>query len=227
MIYITGDTHGDFSRFTLMDLKAEDLMIVLGDAGINYFLDSRDEFVKDQLNDYPCEFFFLRGNHEERPEKIEGYRLIDSAGTVTGKVYVEDRFPKLMFASEGLYDIGGYRCFVTNGAYSVDKYYRLENGLNWFPDEELTDAEMEETLEKAREAGSVDFILSHTCPERYLPTHVFLPFIDQSKISRRMEKYLDKLADILEYKRWYCGHYHTEWTVDRMRFMYYDIIELR
>lgn len=41
MFYITGDTHGDFSRyFDFADQvkpTEKDTMIVLGDAGLNYF----------------------------------------------------------------------------------------------------------------------------------------------------------------------------------------------
>ena len=42
MIYITGDTHGRFERierFTLnMDTHKSDVMIILGDAGLNFYL---------------------------------------------------------------------------------------------------------------------------------------------------------------------------------------------
>ena len=40
--YITGDTHGDFSRIEEFcrenDTTKEEVMIILGDAGINYWL---------------------------------------------------------------------------------------------------------------------------------------------------------------------------------------------
>lgn len=41
MIYITGDTHREFSRFSRLDLTEEDLIIVLGDVGINYQQNNR------------------------------------------------------------------------------------------------------------------------------------------------------------------------------------------
>ena len=151
MIYITGDTHREFSRLSRLELTEDDLVIVLGDVGINYYLDSSDDRIKKKLSKYPCRFFFVRGNHEERPENIAGYSLEHVEGIVTGDVFMEKKYPKLMFATEGLYEIGGYRCFVTNGAYSVDKYYRLQNRYRWFADEELSDAEMEETLAKTPE----------------------------------------------------------------------------
>ena len=51
--YITGDTHGDFSRIAEFceanGMDKEDAMIILGDAGINYYLDARDRDLKNEL----------------------------------------------------------------------------------------------------------------------------------------------------------------------------------
>ena len=45
-VYVTGDTHGDFRQIgdfcSVMGTKRDDVMIVLGDAGLNYFGDERD-----------------------------------------------------------------------------------------------------------------------------------------------------------------------------------------
>ena len=53
MIYITGDTHGDFERVREFCYKykttREDTLIVLGDTGINYYLDDRDYILKNSL----------------------------------------------------------------------------------------------------------------------------------------------------------------------------------
>ena len=46
MIYITGDTHRDFTRIKKFcqeqNTSVDDIMIILGDAGINYMLDEHD-----------------------------------------------------------------------------------------------------------------------------------------------------------------------------------------
>ena len=46
MIYITGDTHGDMNRIVRfcerMETSQEDIMIILGDVGLNYYGDSGD-----------------------------------------------------------------------------------------------------------------------------------------------------------------------------------------
>ncbi len=46
-------------------------------------------------------------------------------------------------------------------------------------------AKVESVLEKRN--WQVDIVLSHTCPLRYEPTEVFLPFIDQSKVDKSTE----------------------------------------
>ena len=47
MIYITGDTHGDFrnvARFCKkMQTSKDDVLIILGDAGINYYGSEQDK----------------------------------------------------------------------------------------------------------------------------------------------------------------------------------------
>ncbi|MDO4851260.1 MAG: hypothetical protein Q4A93_05300 [Actinomycetota bacterium] len=36
------------------------------------------------------------------------------------------------------------------------------------------------------------------------------------------EVWLDRIERRLDYKKWYCGHWHIEKSIDRMRFMYND-----
>ena len=51
MIYITGDTHGDFrnvARFCeKMQTNKDDVLIILGDAGINYYGGEQDTEKKE------------------------------------------------------------------------------------------------------------------------------------------------------------------------------------
>lgn len=68
-----------------------------------------------------------------------------------------------------------------------------------------------------------DVVLTHTCPLRDEPTEVFMPGIDQSRVDKSTEEWLGTLERRLQYKRWYCGHYHTEKAIDRMVFMFESI----
>ena len=76
------------------------------------------------------------------------------------------------------------------------------------------------------ERWKVDIVLSHTCPYKYIPRHVFLPRIAQNTVDTSTEEWLGYIESRLMYDRWFCGHYHTDESVDRVRFMYGDIIDL-
>ena len=65
MIYLTGDTHGRFERIEhfceRMKTSKEDILIILGDAGINYYgID--DNRLKSQLSTLDITLFCIQGN---------------------------------------------------------------------------------------------------------------------------------------------------------------------
>ncbi len=220
---ITGDTHRRFERLISFTQKygvvEGDTMIILGDAGINYYGGFKDEVLKRNLSHLGMKLFCVHGNHEMRPESTGLYEEREWNG---GKVYVEAEYPLLMFAKDGeIYDINGYRTIVIGGAYSVDKFYRLERGYNWFSDEQPTDetkAFVEQQLDKA--GWSVDVVLSHTLPYQYRPVDLFIRGLDQSTVDSSTEKWLTDIESRLTYKRWYAGHYHCDRDIDDLKIMY-------
>ena len=42
-------------------------------------------------------------------------------------------------------------------------------------------------------------------------------------MDKSTEEWLDRIEERIDYKRWYCGHYHTEKEFDKMQFMFQDI----
>lgn len=217
MIYITGDTHRDFSRLYGLEMTSKDILIILGDIGINYCLNDEDIKIKEFLKKLKVRLFCIQGNHEERPENISSYHELEMFG---GKVYIEDDYPNLIFAKNGeLYNIDGKSVLVIGGAYSVDKEYRLLYGYKWFKDEQLSQYEMNNILDKYS-GKNIDIILSHTCPYKYEPREVFMAGLDQSKVDKAMEHFLDEVEEKVNYKKWYCGHYHTEKQIDKLEFMF-------
>ena len=74
-------------------------------------------------------------------------------------------------------------------------------------------------------AWKVDAVLSHTTPLKHEPVEVFLSGVDQFKVDKSTEEWLDTIEDRLDYKRWYCGHYHTDKKVDRLTIMFESIEE--
>lgn len=217
MIYITGDTHREFYKLYDIEKNKDNMLIILGDVGINYYLDERDKKLKEQLNSYNIKLFCVQGNHEERPKNISTYKEIDMFG---GKVFIEEAYPNLIFAKNGeLYDIDNKKVLVIGGAYSVDKNYRIIYRYPWFKDEQLSKEEMDNILNKYK-GHHIDIVLSHTCPLKYEPTEVFMKGIDQSNVDKSMEKFLDKLEESIYYDKWYCGHYHIEKQIDKLEFMF-------
>lgn len=154
-------------------------------------------------------------------ESIDTYKEKKFKG---GIVYYEEDYPNLLFAKDGeIYDFDGKRVLVIGGAYSVDKEYRILNNLGWWDDEQPSNETKEKILKKLESGLEVDFVLTHTCPYKYLPYEVFLKGIDQSKVDQSTEKFLDIVEDKLKYKKWYCGHYHTNKVIDKMVFMFEDV----
>lgn len=225
MIYITGDTHREFSRLNyIKNIKENDMLIVLGDTGINYCLDNEDISYKEYLKKFKIKIFCVRGNHEERPENIDSYKEVNM---FDGKVYIEKNYPNLIFAKDGeIYNIDGKSFLVIGGAYSIDKNYRLLYGYKWFKDEQLTEIEMKNILEKIK-GKHFDIVLTHTCPYKYEPTETFLNDIDQTKVDKTMEYFLDKVEESISYNKWYCGHYHIEKKIDKLQFMFGKIYEIK
>lgn len=228
MIYITGDTHGNFTRIERfcdqIHPSRDDTMIILGDAGFNYYGGKRDERTKKRMAEMPITIFSIHGNHERRPDTIPSYRI---AQWKQGKVYVEDEYSNLLFGIDGeIYNLDGNHTIVIGGAYSVDKFYRLTFGWNWWADEQPS-AEIKAYVEKnlSERDWHVDAVLSHTVPLKYEPVEVFLKQIDQSKVDKSTEIWLDSIEERLDYQRWYAGHYHTEKTVDRLTLLFESIHE--
>lgn len=226
-IWVTGDTHGNFSNLIAFiqhwELGPDDLVIILGDAGFNYFGDELgDKKRKKLVNRYNVKILCIHGNHEERPWNVEGYKEVDWMG---GRVFVQQAFPNILFARDGsVFEFGDTKWLVAGGAYSVDKYWRLITGNHWFPEEQPSD-EIKEDVESMliRHNNEMDYILSHTAPLKYEPVEVFLAGIDQSEVDKSTERWLDGIESTIDYKHWFCGHYHTDKKIDKMRFFYRDI----
>lgn len=71
MIYITGDTHGDFTRFsakrlrrTGMELTKEDYIIICGDFGLCWAKDKTFEYHCKNFAEKPYTILWVQGNHE-------------------------------------------------------------------------------------------------------------------------------------------------------------------
>lgn len=226
--FLTGDTHGNFNRIDYFcqrfETSKEDILCILGDAGINYYLNKKDYMLKQVLQDMPITFFCIHGNHEERPFNISTYITKKWNG---GIVYYEEEFPNILFAKDGeIYNINGKSILVIGGAYSVDKEYRLLKGWNWFKDEQPNKEIVKYIEKQITKQRHFDIVLTHTCPIKTEPRHMFLPFIDQSKVDKATELLLQRIADWITFDNWYFGHFHGHWDNGKYHMLFEDYVEV-
>lgn len=226
--FLTGDTHGNFTRIAKfcerIKTTKDDVMCILGDAGVNYYLDEKDCKLKEALQELPITLFCIHGNHEERPYNISSY---ETKKWNEGAVYFEKRFPNILFAKDGeIYNINGKSILVIGGAYSVDKEYRLQNGWNWFKDEQPSKEIIKFVEKQITKKKHFDIVLSHTCPINTEPRHMFLSFIDQSKVDKMTERFLQRVADWITFDSWYFGHFHGHWDNGKYHMLFEDYVEI-
>lgn len=232
MIYITGDTHGNFNRFESEyfpqqeRLSRGDFVIVCGDFGI---WDQTEESNRalDRLNARPFTTLFIDGNHENF-DLLNKFPLKSWNG---GKVHeVRENILHLMRGQ--VFSLGGMTFFTMGGGASHDiqdgilepdapdfeeRYWLMRrmgamfrvNRHSWWAEEMPGDEEYEEARANLEKTGwNVDCILTHCCPTSIA-----------AKLSARYRP--DRLTDFLEEVRrrcafdyWFFGHYHDNRIIE-------------
>lgn len=243
-VYITGDIHGDPWRFWSIEnfcnnhkTTTDDWLICLGDVGLNYYgAKSKKEIsLKNEAAKLPIKMFCIHGNHERRPIKEDGYKEIEvTEGAIQGPMLWDSRYPNQYFAIDGaVYKIQTsertLNALVCGGAYSVDKFYRLQFRANWWPDEQPN--ELTKGLVRFMATRyPIDIMLTHTCPLRFEPKELFLDCIDQSTVDTSTEEFFDDLYEQFPANQkpmWYFGHFHGDKYTDDYVMLFVDIIELK
>lgn len=219
--YVIGDIHGSYPALehllANMTLDKDTYVIMCGDVGILYG-DNKMGSLLHKMVKYSCTFVVMRGNHDARywkryRERGESLEVFDMWGNQMAR---QGKYPNVWYVRDegGLYEVPqvGNVLFIP-GAYSVDKWHRLQRGMAWEHDEQLTYAEMDALIEIAQN-NYIDAVISHTCPLSWQPQFkdLFLDGLDQGSIENGMEKFLDVIYDIVKptYRQWFFGHYHDD-----------------
>ena len=191
MIYITGDCHANFSRFSTdifpeqKEMTKDDYVIICGDFGGVWDKGEespREKWDMNWLEDKPFTTLFVDGNHENF-DRLYTYPVEEWHG---GKVHkIRDSVIHLMRGQ--VYEIDGTKFFTFGGAASHDiqggilepedpdfkaKKKELDKGwlpyrinhISWWKEELPSEEEKQEGLKNLQKYhNEVDFIVTHCC----------------------------------------------------------------
>lgn len=241
MIYITGDCHGDYRRFSTeifpeqKKMTREDFVIVCGDFG--YWDRSKEqEWQRKWLSEKPFTLLWVDGNHENY-DMLAELPVEEWHG---GKVqYIKENVIHLMRGQ--VYELDGIRLFAFGGARSHDihsgilepdapdfrkKYQELRragawfrvNHVSWWKEEMPDEAEFEEGRRNLERAGwQVDFIVTHCTASSTQALAGGILYQPDT-----LTDYLEEIRQKCQYRKWFFGHYHDNRNVTEKDLMLYE-----
>ena len=224
MIYITGDTHGEQARFSPAAMPGEenfgreDTLIICGDFGYIFEANERENAFLDVLAEKPYRICFCDGNHENFPA-IYAYPKEKWNGGFVHRI----RRNVLHLMRGQIFEIEGKRIFTMGGAYSIDRYMRLE-GLSFWREELPTNDEYREAAQNLEEVGKrVDCIITHTAPREVIRRMGHYPDMHDAELTG----FLEWIMYEVKFERWFFGHWHLDAAIDdRFRALWFDVEKL-
>lgn len=230
MIYITGDTHGDYdiskintTNWALQkQLTRDDYLIICGAFGGVWYNNRKDNYLLNWHEKKPYTSLFVDGNHENF-DALEQYPVTTWKG---GSVHMIR--PHVIHLMRGqIYTIDGSTFFTFGGGTSADKSSRKE-GISWWPQEVPTPSEMDVAIKNlARHHNQVDYIITHAAPQSVLWQQIPCHRADL-RIDCPCEDFFENLMKTVTYQQWFCGHYHldTYLAEARLKVLYNNIYAL-
>lgn len=247
MIYITGDCHQNFHRFSTTvfpeqkTMTKDDYVIICGDFGSVW--NSPDEnkeekYLLDQLEGRRFTTLFVDGNHENF-DRLYSYTVEEWHGGKVHKIR-----PSVIHLMRGqVYEIDGKSIFTFGGASSHDidggilepddpnfrfkkkkldetgELYRI-NHLSWWKQELPSDEEMEEGRRNlAAHGNSVDFIVTHCCSSSTQIQVGGSAFKPDAATT-----YFEEIKQNTKFKKWFFGHYHDNRNINAEEILIYEQI---
>lgn len=232
MIYCTGDTHGDWTKFSTKifpeqkEMSRDDFVIICGDFGL-WNNNNEENYWLKWLNDKPFTTLFVDGNHENYTRLNSEFETVDFHGGKAHKIrdniyhlmrgYVFDICDKKIFAfggakshdiNDGILDPADFKTKREfNKEYKcwskANKMFRVNN-ISWWKEEMPTEEEMIFGLNTLAEHNyEVDFIITHCAPQQ-----VVAMFSGGCYKSDELTEYFDIVNEKVKFKKWFFGHYH-------------------
>lgn len=250
MIYITGDTHSEFNRFSVKrfpdqyELSRDDYVIVCGDFGLWHDC-PEERYLLDWLSQKSFTLLFVDGNHENFDRLDNEFPVVDFHGGKAHKIrdniyhlmrgYVFDLCGKKFFAFGGAssHDIKDGILYIENypNAKALLEDYNKRtargqvlriNKISWWEQELPNQLELQRGIDSLEKVGyKVDYVISHCLPQSVV-TCLYGGHTDSDVLT----KYFDQLIQKgLQFKQWYAGHYHLDKTLLGNYNILYDKIE--
>jgi predicted phosphodiesterase len=226
-IFITGDTHGGedsralriWHRRQKQQLTKGDYLIIAGDSGVFWHQDYTIAF-REWLSQLACTVLFIDGNHDDhwKLADLESREMFGAdVGVACDNVYHLRR--------GRVYTICGKKVFTFGGAMSADQDTNKHNrkfGAGWWPEEVPSKEEFERGLDALIAVDwKVDLVVTHTAPLHYLQ---LLEWVDPLKKKDPTTRMLNRFHDLLSFDSWYCGHFHQDMEVGRLRIVMNDVV---
>lgn len=247
MIYITGDCHGDWTKFSTKafpeqkEMSREDFIIVCGDFGLWHDTNS-ERYWLDWLAEKPFTVLFVDGNHENFDRLYsDEFDIVDFHGGKSHKIrenvfhlmrgYVFSLCDKKIFAfggarshdiSDGILDPADYENddmfkVIYHRYQKENKAFRV-NHISWWEQEMPSKEEMDFALKTLEENNNeVDFIVSHCCPTE-IQVQVGGEGYD------KLTSFFSEISHKVKFAKWFFGHYHDDRQISIEFVLLYDQI---
>ena len=218
MICVTGDMHGDYSRFNdkkIKKLKKGDFLIVCGDFGFVWNGSKKEKRILKRIGRKRFYTLFVEGCHENY-DLLEQYPEEDFCG---GKVNVISG--KLMHMKRGsMFRLQGYDFFAFGGGQTKEIDIRRES-KTWWEAELPTTEEVRRGINVMNEHGnSADYIITHEPPASMKE---FLGF-EVRQISH-MHTFFDAIKNDCRFRMWFFGKAHKNKLIPpRYQCLFDDVV---
>ena len=200
MIYITGDTHGDYEIFNerrLSHLKKGDTLIITGDFGFIWDNSKNEIKTLNKLTKKKFDILFVEGAHENF-ELIRSYPEVPlhegTARRIADNIYCLNRGE--------LYLIEGKTVFALGGGLPPETE-NTENAPSMPTDEELEYA----VVNIQEQHRHVDLIITHEAPASVKR------LIDRGAEINDLNIFLDTVMHKTRCEKWFFGSLHEDRAV--------------